>query len=258
MTTAKNPARVGSAYPLVQAGFTLMELLVVIALLGILAGVATMAYEGVPEQGRGDVTRFEMAEIRAALLQFRRDTGEFPCRVYRDGVYAPDAAGISRLNFAGLPATPSFADYQTWCRNGFAGQQDDALSLLLKFPYDDTDTGFMGWLWNPDTKRGWNGPYLKDAGLADGWGQRFVLLYPELDFRPAYRCKAGAGGDLDVTTGEYECLTADDPGWDDATFTEAADTARLVSFGPNGVFDGQNAATPCAASGDDLVLCLLR
>lgn len=252
-----NNCRVRSAYPILQAGFTLMELLVVIALLGILAGVATMAYEGVQDEGRDDVTRFEMAQIREALLQFRRDTGEFPCRVYRNGVYSPDSAGISRLNFTGLPAT-SLADYQTWCRNGSVGQQDDALSLLLKFPYDDTDTAFMGLLWNPDTKRGWNGPYVKDTGLADGWGRRFVLLYPELDFRPAYRCKVGAGGDLDVTTGEYECLTADDPNWDDATFTASADTARLVSFGPNGVYDSQNAANACAAAGDDLVLCLLR
>ncbi|WAR45184.1 prepilin-type N-terminal cleavage/methylation domain-containing protein [Methylomonas rapida] len=241
-----------------QAGFTLLELLAVIALLGVLAGAAVMAYDGVQDQGRDDVTRFEMAQIREALLQFRRDTGEFPCQVYRDGAYAPDSDSMDRLIFAGLPATPTLADYQTWCRNGFAGQQDDALSLLLKFPYDDTDTDVMGLLWNPDTKRGWNGPYVKDTGLADGWEHRFVLLYPELDFRPAYRCKVGTGGDLDVTTGEYECLTADDPNWDDTTFTAAADTARLVSFGPNGVYDSQNAANPCDAVGDDLVLCLLQ
>ena len=242
----------------VQAGFTLLELLVVITVMGILSTVAVMSYDGMQEQGQYDTTRVEMTEIRNALLQFRRDTGEFPCRVYLAGNYAPDNTGISRLDFAGLPTTPTAANYQTWCRNGFANQQDDALSLLVKFPYDDTNTAYTGLLWNPDTKRGWNGPYLKDVGLADGWGHRFVLLYPELDYRPAFRCKTDAGGGLDVTTGEYECLTADDPAWDASTFTEDANVARLVSFGPNGVYDSQNAATPCDADGDDLVLCLLR
>ena len=67
-----------------MAGFTLLELLAVVTLLAILATGALVAYDGTDEQARIDVTKMEMAELRNALLQFRRDTGAFPCGVYHE------------------------------------------------------------------------------------------------------------------------------------------------------------------------------
>ncbi len=63
-----------------QTGFMLLELLMVVALLAVPVGLALLGYEGIQEQGRDESTLFEMAEIRKALLQFRRDSGtnDFP------------------------------------------------------------------------------------------------------------------------------------------------------------------------------------
>ena len=72
-----------------QSGFTLIELLLIIVLLGVLAVAAINAFEGNEDQGRLNITRLEMAELQKALLQFRRDNRELPCRVYRAGEYNP-------------------------------------------------------------------------------------------------------------------------------------------------------------------------
>lgn len=241
-----------------QSGFTLLELLVVITLLAIIAGAAVSGYGDVPEQARYDTTKFEMAEIKKALLQFRRDTRELPCRVYREGIYAPDNTGIT-LDFTNLPSSPTVENYHTWCRNNDLGQVDWGLTLLLTFPFDNTDIAYTSRLWNLDTKGGWHGPYVNNQGLKDGWGNRFVLLDPELDYSPHYRCKNNSGL-YDVTGDLYSCLTADDTGWNVLTYTLPANIARLVSNGPDGNYNGVNTADPCLpkTDSDDLILCLLK
>lgn len=242
--------------PTSQSGFTLLELLVVIALLAIIAGAATLGYEGVQDQGRADVTRYEMTEIRKALLQFRRDTHEFPCRVYRTGNYVPDNTGITQLDFANLPTTPTTANYHEWCLNEF-NDQDWALSMLLSFPYDNTATAYIDLLWNPDTKRGWNGPYVNNQGIKDAWGNNILLFDPELDYSPEYRCKENGSGDYDTTGDLYSCLKASDSSFD-SSYTKEANIVRLVSIGEDGIYDGTNISDPCLANNDDFVLCLLR
>ncbi|MDF1587656.1 MAG: prepilin-type N-terminal cleavage/methylation domain-containing protein [Gammaproteobacteria bacterium] len=260
--STQQPRTVGLK-PDLQAGFTLIELLVVITLLGIVAGVVVLNYEDVQDSGRYDATQFEMAEIKKALLQFRRDTREFPCRVYRSGDYVPDNTVMPQLSFAGLPSATS-ANYHTWCRNGHTGQTNWGMTMLLTFPYDNTDLTYTPLLWNPDTKQGWHGPYINNQGIVDAWGNRILLLDPELDYSPEYRCKKNAGGNYDTTGDTYSCLRADDPGWNAANYTLPANVARIVSLGENGVLDSDidyaNVAEDewCLPKGDDIVLCLLR
>ncbi|WP_341326225.1 type II secretion system protein GspG [Methylotuvimicrobium sp. KM2] len=242
-----------------NAGFTLLELLAVITLLGVLAGGALLAYEGVQEDGEDSLARFELAEIRKALLQFRRDTRELPCRVYRAGDYQTNKDAMVALDFAGLPSSPDEDDYHDWCRNAFSQQQDSGLSMLHRFPYSETDSEHVGKLWNPDTRRGWHGPYINEQGLTDPWGQRYILLDPELTYPASYRCRK-SGANYAVVDGEYDCLKADDAG----IYTLPANVARLVSLGPNGRLDSEvnyadvDEADWCQPSEDDLVLCLFR
>jgi prepilin-type N-terminal cleavage/methylation domain-containing protein len=253
-----------------QKGFTLIELLLVITLVAILAIAAISSFDGTEEQGRQNITRLEMAELQKALLQFRRDNRELPCMVYRHGNYSPDKDSMTRLDFADLTATPNLSNYHDWCDDSYvdAGndviQPDNALSMLNTFPYpvttDNTDL-----MWNRDSQRGWNGPYINVEGLTDGWGNRYRLLDPELSFNQLYRCENDSGSyAIDGTTDEYICLSPNDPVFDNATDILPADIARIVSTGPDGILDSELSEytlpvdDPCVARGDDFVLCLLR
>ncbi|PCJ32737.1 MAG: hypothetical protein COA90_02075 [Gammaproteobacteria bacterium] len=242
-----------------QTGFTLIELLVVITLLAIVASIAVTGYDDVSEQARIDTTKFEMAELRKALLQFRRDNRELPCRVYRDGTYSPDKSSMV-LNFDSLAAaSPTREAYDAWCMNQAATDQlDSGLSILNQFPYDTTAE--LPLLWNPDTKLGWNGPYINNQGITDGWGKQFILVDPELDYGVSYRCENDGSDDYAITAGLYKCINPDHVDWDEDDFTKDANIARVVSVGPDGQYDGLNLTNPCqpATDSDDLVLCLLK
>ncbi len=160
--------------PTASAGFTLLELLVVIALLLVVAGAASIAYEGVQDQGRYDAAQFEMAEIRKALLQFRRDSGSnhFPGQgVYdcnslemEDIAKANDPAGSDTWPTGAPSADSNLADWQEWCNSPanfwmlFINPLDD----ITNTPSDEENA------WNIDTRRGWNGPYLqRKSGYVD-------------------------------------------------------------------------------------------
>lgn len=241
-------------------GFTLLELLVVITLMAIVASLMVVSYDSVKSDARIDLTRYEMAEIRKALLQFRRDTGEFPCRVYRAGNYQPIPADMDLA----FPDTTGWdqADFASWC-GGFGAADDDldsAITMLAVFPYSDLDAN-ASLLWNRDTKRGWNGSYLNEQGFNDSWDNRYLLIDPELDFKHSVRCRETAGNYYtDPANDYYSCLSPNDSGWDISTYTLDANTARLVSSGEDGFYDGVNPIDPCLPvdGSDDFVLCLLR
>ena len=80
-------------------GFTLIELLVVVSLLAVLATVALIANEGVNEQAEIDATKYEMAELRKALLQFKRDVGAFPDDLLQLGSYSASAVAANGENY---------------------------------------------------------------------------------------------------------------------------------------------------------------
>lgn len=252
-----------------QAGFTLVELLLIIVLLGILSVAAINAFDGNEDQARENITRLEMAELQKALLQFRRDNRELPCMVYSSGNYYPDETNMTRLDFDDLPATPSTTELAAWCDDSLEdsgndiAQADNGLSMLNQFPYPITASN-ANLMWDQNTQRGWNGPYISDDTLLDGWGNRYRLLDPELSYNQLYRCLInGSGDDYELVSGQYDCLPPSD-----ISFTTdhvlPADIARIVSTGPDGVLDSSFDADPgsgddpCVAEGDDLVLCLLR
>jgi hypothetical protein len=120
--------------------------------------------------------------------------------------------------------------------------------MLFHFPYDLALRADL--LWNPDTKNGWNGPYIHNQDINDPWGTPYIIVDPELDYRLAYRC--------DLTVNPYQCVTPNDPAWNAAIHNASASTARLVSFGPDGIYAGDNPIDPCQPNNDDLVLCLVQ
>lgn len=179
-----------------SGGFTLIELLAVVVLLAILSSVAVMSLDTTRSSAELDATRFEMAEIRKALLQFKYDVRHFP-----------DSAGLI----------------------------DEADRLALLRACQDTDSSKVDTAngvsydaecepWDPDLKRGWNGPYISPGGEQDAWGNEYRLFDPGSD-------APGSG------------------------------TARIVSHGPNGVYEGNHATDLCRNkddASDDIVKCLVQ
>ncbi|MBN2589179.1 MAG: type II secretion system major pseudopilin GspG [Sedimentisphaerales bacterium] len=59
-------------------GFTLIELMVVIVILGILATIITPKILDRPEQARRTKAKIEIRELQSSLALFKTDTGSFP------------------------------------------------------------------------------------------------------------------------------------------------------------------------------------
>lgn len=106
-----------------NAGFSLLELLVVVSILVAIAGVGVMHYGNVDEEKRIQLTRVGLAELAQAVKQFHTDTGLWP--------------GFSDLDGDSLN---DHRDPFDW-------------SIL-------TDTASYGGHWDAISNRGWRGPYL--------------------------------------------------------------------------------------------------
>jgi general secretion pathway protein G len=63
---------------LYRAGFTLIELMIVIVILGLLATVIMPRILGRPEQARRMKAKIDIRNIESALALFKTDTGRFP------------------------------------------------------------------------------------------------------------------------------------------------------------------------------------
>ncbi len=71
MTTNRKRANRG-------AGFTLVELLVVIVVIGLLAGISTTVLTGARQAARSSVVATQMAQLSMALDEYKNQFGEYP------------------------------------------------------------------------------------------------------------------------------------------------------------------------------------
>ena len=59
-------------------GFSLVELLVVLVILGLLVGIVAPNFMGKAEQSRGDVAKVQIENLHVALQTYRMDVGRYP------------------------------------------------------------------------------------------------------------------------------------------------------------------------------------
>lgn len=64
-----------------RVGFTLMEVLVVVAILVILAGVASVAVFGYLDKANYDGAKLTIAKIETAVMAFKVQNGDFPAEI---------------------------------------------------------------------------------------------------------------------------------------------------------------------------------
>jgi general secretion pathway protein G len=61
-----------------EIGFSLLELIIVLVLLGLLAGVVGYKVTGVGKKGKVQIAKIQIAELRHAIETFRFEIGRYP------------------------------------------------------------------------------------------------------------------------------------------------------------------------------------
>lgn len=121
-----------------QGGFTLIELVIIIVILGILAAVAVPRFTNITEGSKVNATRQEMNALKRAII--------------------------------GNPTVTAGGEYVDRGFEGDVGFPPSQLPDLVTRP----DSLLV---YNRLTRLGWNGPYIDGSGdnyLYDAWGNPFV------------------------------------------------------------------------------------
>lgn len=142
-----------SRAPRATGAFTLIEIVMVVALLAAIAGMVVSSMQGTHEQVSLDLARHELNEVRKAVLSFRADTGFLP----KQGVFDLDTRGGKSKVPSEVPA-------------GEAAEWFDHPANLWQLvecplPSDPSQADFQPLSrWDPSRRRGWRGPYLTRHG----------------------------------------------------------------------------------------------
>ena len=170
--------------PLRKKGFTLIELLIVVGILAILAGIAISVGYNNTRTAKQQFALDTLIKTKDALLKFRSDMGYFPGEGelragqlnVRDSIKPegrqeaignlenPDRHGATQSRF------------RAWSQN-FSSNTSVHTSFIFNFwmlferPLGNGSADRDKWLYNKDTRKGWDGPYIKD--------DRNVGFYPE-------------------------------------------------------------------------------
>lgn len=123
-----------------QKGFTLIELMIVIAIIGILAIIAIPRFVDLVDKAREGATKGNLGAIRGAIVIFYGDN---------EGRY-PLTLDTRRSEWPGYTARPFVTDYievmpEAKLRRGHPGADSRAVT------YGATPTTTGGWLYNATT-----------------------------------------------------------------------------------------------------------
>jgi general secretion pathway protein G len=176
--------------PAVRVGFTLIEIVIVVAVIMILAGIATPSIVKNIRHSRVAGARSDTKEIASALASFYKDTGHWPTT---DGT---DTVTFLQTDSGVMPATDTGVTGWSGAADTFADQ------LINNVPAYGTSGEFA-----------WRGPYQTEFGN-DPWGKAFVCNVGNLSAgstTPVYVLSAGPDGVLQTPEGGL--LTGDDIGF---------------------------------------------
>ena len=223
-----------------QSGFTMLELLVVVAAIAVVAGGLIYSQGGSIETARLSIAQAEMAEIRGAIDRFKIDNVATP-------------SPSNPADFSYLFERGGLATWNSYVSRGWRGP-------YLRLQGD----GFVD-IGDDLSSSGSGSPALVDSaphedvrGIADPFVR--VPVASDTDYVP---CSASASDSdclldwrIQPTDDRHErwgrpylAFDLEDPG-----------RSRIVSSGPNGRYESEGCATidcpSCSPGGDDLILCL--
>lgn len=99
-----------------QTGFTIVELLIVIVVIGILAAITIVAYNGIQTRARNQQMVSAASQTYKAIYQYVVDNGSYPTSGTVScvgGNYPVDAAGLCWTGQSSLAANTLLAPYMT-------------------------------------------------------------------------------------------------------------------------------------------------
>lgn len=264
--------------PTDSRGFTLLELVMTIAILAIIGGVVINQFSGPKFEAQTGIARHEMEQLRQALVRYYNDN----VTRNKDCVNGVDPSGpLPVSNGDRFPLQSSPADIAFLKASPLLSDGVD-LDCAIK------GMGLFGEpARNVDLQLGFNGPYIKKplafvdiGGLGlDGVGSVFssadaeqgiVAIADSFTQAPVAKDTGAPFCDTDQDGVSNECLLD----WRTLGNSQALPQfgrpylffdlnqtdARIVSMGADGKFGGNNVTDLCQPNGnsDDLVSCLFR
>lgn len=82
------------------SGFTIVELLIVIVVIGILAAISIVAYNGIQERARYGTMQQDLASVNKAILMYHADKGYYP--------YSGTASGNTGHSIDNIPGLSEY------------------------------------------------------------------------------------------------------------------------------------------------------
>lgn len=96
------------------SGFTIVELLIVIVVIGILAAITIVAYNGVQARSRDSVRKSDLTAINKAIKLFYADNGDYPmtsswCTQISNGSYGVSFKNELAPYISKIPLDPLYS-----------------------------------------------------------------------------------------------------------------------------------------------------
>jgi len=123
-----------------QIGFTIVELLIVIVVIGILATITIAVYNGVQQRGRDSMRTSDVRSVQKAIEMYKIDTGSYP-QAISGGTPVADGAGTALSNLstvltptylATIPSDPKVGVYYSYVRQDTWGRYAVLISYEAK------------------------------------------------------------------------------------------------------------------------------